>query len=193
MQSQGFGSLGVLHVGKGLSPHKPRDGEGWPPICPCPCPWTGWELNLPDLPADAGQGQWHRHIPPTCATAALRARSAPGSLIPPLTGASSTVQLGLGARGIIWPHWDLLVQGDRDPFPLGAALPWHCHCLSLLPSFAGKLHFFLQIHRLPLSLKMFLGALILPSLLGPCGAHGLGSGSIISPLNNTPQPSRSHE
>lgn len=83
--------------------------------------------------------------------------------------------------------------GGQRPLPFGAALPWHCHCLSLLPSFAGKLHFFLQIHWLPLSLKMFLGALILPSLLGPFGAHGLGLGSIISPLNNTPQPSRSHE
>lgn len=119
MQSQGFGvtpSLGVPHVGKSLSPHKPQDGEGWPPICPCP--WTGWELNLLDLPADAGQGRWHRHIPTTCATAALRARSAPGSLIPPLTGAPSTVQLGLGARGIIWPHW-----APQRPLPFGGSSP----------------------------------------------------------------------
>lgn len=175
MQGQGFG---VTPTGDG--PHSVPVPGAESPGCPCR--------------ARAGTGgPGHQHVPSLC-HGSSGCLQCPRSLTHPPWGSHHS-PAGSGSQS---DHLAPLGPGagDRDPLALGAAPLWCCHCLSLLPSFAllpSNPRASFKSQNVHLSLKKFLGALILPSLLWPCRAHGLGSGSIISPLNNTPEPCRSQE
>lgn len=205
MQSQGLSGTpipGVPQEGKGLTHTNQGMGREGPRSVP-------ESSGCPHRPQEGTGDPGHHHIPHQLC------HSSSGVGVPQgasSQGTSSHPSLALPPQSRqVWepegPHGLTGTGGWRGqrPLPLGAApcgsgTAFLCFPALQINGTSFKSTGFLWASKhsfkpqsVHLSLKRFLGTLVLPSLPWPCRAQGLGSGSIISPLNNTPGPSRSHE